>query len=426
MMADLFHRFLRIVASILVTGSLCSAAIGDEPVEPAQTGPTPLHPVVADLSRLLEVLSSNGIPVRADAPRGPLYECLSQTADPAARIFSASVYEHHLQELAGRDFSPAFSITMSNAVPRVASLAADAPAGLQPGDRIVAIDGTPTTNSTIGDAIALLRGHAATNLSLVIARDDASTATVSVARALARLPAIELSETWPRELGYARFNGFFADSATAAVALVRGWADAGFAGGILDLRGAGGDAIGDIAAFAGLFASRGSVLFSFRDAEENDLGSFKADGASRIELPLMVLVDETTHGAAEVFAAAAFDSLKGLLLVGRPTMGDPAIRSGLALSDDLVLYIATRRLVTGNGSVLDGRARVTPHLVVQRAARVDFEPPPGPDRRMRLDEEDADRALRDRVRGDAVLQRAVDVLLGLKALNIKPGALSSP
>ena len=207
---------------------------------------------------------------------------------------------------------------------------------------------------------------------------------------------------------------------------MRGWAEAGLAGGILDLRGAGGDAVGDVAAFAGLFASRGSVLFSFRDAEGNDLGSYKADGASRSELPLMVLVDETTRGAAEVFAAAAYDSLRGLLLVGRATQGDPAIRSGLALSDDLALYIATRRLVTGNGSVLDGRAGVMPHLVVQRAALTDYEPPPHPDRRIRLDEEDADRALRDRVRGDAVLQRAVDVLLGLKALNIKPGALSSP
>ncbi|MCO6401440.1 MAG: hypothetical protein J5I99_09465 [Verrucomicrobia bacterium] len=54
-----------------------------------------------------------------------------------------------------------------------------------------------------------------------------------------------------------------------------------------------------------------------------------------------------------------------------------------------------------------------------------FEPEPGPDRRAKLAEEATDRALRDRVRGDAALQRAVDVLLGLKALNIGVGSVLS-
>ncbi len=425
MTADRMPRPARIAAALCAAALLNLASAGGQPVETPPAAP-PSHPVVEDLDRLLRALASNGIPVRADTPRGPLYECLARTADPAARVLATPDYERLAQERAGRDFGVVFTVTLSNAVPCVASPAGAASAGLQAGDRILAIDGTPTTNVTLSDAIALLRGHTETGVTLRVERDDGSTATAVVARALAALPAIELAEAWPRRLGYARVNGFYAGSATAATALVRGWADAGYAGGVLDLRGAGGESIGDTAAFAGLFASPGSVLFSFRDAEENDLGSHKAAGERPLDLPLMVLVDETTHGAAEVFAAAAFDSLGGLLLVGRPTRGDPAIRSGLPLPGELVLYIATRRLVTGNGSVLDGRAGVEPHLAVERAARADYEPPPGPDRRTRLEEEDGDRALRDRVRGDAVLQRAVDVLLGLKALNIKPGAVSSP
>ena len=53
----------------------------------------------------------------------------------------------------------------------------------------------------------------------------------------------------------------------------------------------------------------------------------------------------------------------------------------------------------------------------EAVAEEEYEPDPRRDtRRKTLEQEKADRALRDRVRGDTALRRAVDVLLGLRAL----------
>lgn len=377
-------------------------------------------PLVAQVEALIAALGAHGIALADDADASALLECVARIADPAARVFTAEAYAAFMDQRAGSELQPAFRISISNAVPWVASIDAGAEVEVQPGDRLLAIQNESATNVTLGDALALLRAPGSGVLTLRVERAGAIV-TARVPRVVAPLPVIETAEVWPRDIGYARVNGFFAGRTRELVELLRAWEDKKLAGGILDLRGAGGTDLDGVAEVAAPFASPGSLLFAIRDRRNNDVDRRLAAGADRqARLPLMVLVDEGTTGAAEAFAAVATDSLRGALVIGRATAGDPLIREVIEL-DDRVVYIATRRLVTGNGFTLDGRTSAAPNvLVAARPARPDFEPEPGPDRRQRLDEEALDRVLRDRVRGDPVLQRALDVVLGLKALNIRP------
>ena len=409
-----------------VAAEVAPAAVVD--VSAPEPAPAPaLHPLAVEVNGLFTNLATHGLVFDADADRAPLYECIARTVDPAARVLSAKDHAHRLQELAGQAYAPDFRLSQTNGLPVVNAVPEGSEAGLAPGDRILTVDGAPVTNQPLPAVLRLLRGPGETNLNLTIARADGATATVTVARALLPLPLLETSEIWPRRIGYALVNGLSAGTASgeALLALLREWAAAGLAGAIIDLRGAGGDDLAGVAALAAPFASPGSLLFALRDRDENDVAAHRAPaGVAPLDLPVMLLVDETTSGAAEAWAAIATDSLRGVLVVGRATAGDPAIRAAVPLPGDLVLHIATRRLVTGNGLILDGASGVAPNLLVSaRAPRTEYEPPPdaGPDRRQTLEEEAGDRALRDRMRGDAILQRAVDVLLGLKALNIRTG-----
>jgi C-terminal processing protease CtpA/Prc len=54
-------------------------------------------------------------------------------------------------------------------------------AGLQPGECITAIDGVPTTDGTLADAVEAIRGVAGTSVRLVIERSGASV-TMDVVR----------------------------------------------------------------------------------------------------------------------------------------------------------------------------------------------------------------------------------------------------
>ena len=92
------------------------------------------------------------------------------------------------------------------------------------------------------------------------------------------------------------------------------------------------------------------------------------------------------------------------------------------LPDGEHLYLASKRLVVADGTIYNGSEGVKPDLVVAPTAvpATEYEPEPAAEGQKELSsEEKEDKLLRERVRGDETLRRAVDVLLGLKALNIR-------
>jgi hypothetical protein len=98
------------------------------------------------------------------------------------------------------------------------------------------------------------------------------------------------------------------------------------------------------------------------------------------------------------------------------------LREALTLSDGSIAMLATRKLVVANGDAYTGREAVEPDILVRAGAGY-VEPEPEPpiltDQRLVSAGEIETRQLRLRVAGDVALTRAVDVLLGLKALNIQ-------
>jgi len=178
-----------------------------------------------------------------------------------------------------------------------------------------------------------------------------------------------------------------------------------------------------VQAIASLFSAEGSFLFAFRDHDDQDLSSFKALAGGPIHPPMMVLTDRQTTGASELLAAVLSGNAQSAMLIGEPTAGDPLIREPLTLDENLVIYMASRKAVMENGTAYHADQTVTPHILVPRgAAKSSYEPEPSMSK-SKLEEEISDRMMRDRVRNDPALNRAADLLLGLKALNIqRPGA----
>ena len=110
------------------------------------------------------------------------------------------------------------------------------------------------------------------------------------------------------------------------------------------------------------------------------------------------------------------------MLIGLSTSGDPLVREVVDLPNGEHLYLASKRLVVADGTIYDGWEGVKPDLTVEPTAApaIDYEPePPEDGKKESSDEEKEDKMLRERVRGDETLRRAVDILLGLKALNIR-------
>lgn len=387
--------------------------------------PAPSNPVVRSLDEVAQILQKYNLAYDPAAAEKAVVEALVQAADPYGAVLSEDETARLREEQDGVFHVADVGLVATDGVVRVSEVKKDTPAaeaGLEEGEIVLEIDKGAVAGLRLAEVQEFLRGPAAEALLLKVEGTNGVARTVEVKRTPEQAAAIHTTEDLPMGLCYLRLNGLYERSAKDIILTLRGWAQLGRNGVVLDLRGANGMGLKSAAEVASLFAEANSMLFKFQDGQAQELEVFKATAGTPLDMPAMALVDEATSGAAEVLAAAFAGSTRGVMLIGVETAADPTIREVVQLSDGRKLYIVTKRLVTANGTVYDGREGVDPALVVDvTQVEPEFEPEEAvtSGKAVLSDEEEQHRQLRERVHRDPALQRAVDVLLGLKALNIR-------
>lgn len=227
-------------------------------------------------------------------------------------------------------------------------------------------------------------------------------------------PTLDAVELWPEGLAYLKVNAI--QSGSGAELLAHLAALTGQTGVILDLRGAGGGDLESAAALASPFRCPGDAVFMLSDVRDRAPVTYVATATLPFRAALMVLTDHDTCGAAET-VAACYRGMPGVMLIGVPTRGDANVRELLPLPDGGFLYLATHRVAPVDRPSYEGMG-VPPDITV-----TSFDPgllartePPARNRTPSA-KTLRDRELMLRVTHDAVLRRATDILLGLKAIN---------
>ena len=374
-------------------------------------------------------LSKMGITLDPETASRAMMLASVQTIDPKARIITEEAWTRMQDERSGWAITCGIRLSMSNGLPVIAAMddTLDAITNLLAGDCIIGIGTNLPERTTLPQAQAMLRTGAETNGTLLVQRDGV-TNSVDVAFTRRKLPAIETAELLPNRMGYIKVNGLFTGSGPDLVSRVRAWSETEQHGLVLDLRGAGGDDLASVTQVASLYAQGTQALFTFKDHRTNDVAAYKAQESRTVEMPLMVLIDGQTHGAAETLAAALNHVARPALLLGEPTAGDFNLREAVKLDGELV-YMVTRVLNTADGWRYNGQFGVEPDIVMGPGERSthDYDPPENLlDRRQKAPEEAEVEAVRRRVRGDGLLERAVDILTGLKTLHGGEAEVSLP
>jgi len=404
--------------SVLLAGLAASGAFA----QPASNAPGAA--MAEAVASVVDVLAKQGLAFDANAAQQAAIDAIIETADPLGHVITEADEAWMEAQEKGVFAEVNLRVAVSNGVARIVDVVPGSPAeeaGLKAGEVLEEIDKGSVAGFSLAEIGDFLRGPADEMVTLKVKDAAGESRVVEVARGPVTAPAVRISEDWPANICYLRLNGLYADSGKDVVPLIRGWAASGRDGLIFDLRGAGGADVESVTAVASAFAPAGAMLFSFRDGANQDVGVFKASAGGAVDLPAMVLVDERTTGAAEVLAAVLGGSVKGAMLIGVPSAADPMVRERVPGPAGSKLYVTTRRLVVADGTVYDGRDGVHPDVVVDMnmGDAADYEQGAVPRGDDISDEEKEHTMLRQRVRGDASLQRAVDVLLGLKALDIR-------
>jgi carboxyl-terminal processing protease len=268
---------------------------------------------------------------------------------PAGDIGVDLTRQYYLRVIAVRDQSPA------------------AKAGLRTGDFVRIIDRQPTREMSVWEGVRKLRGAPGTTVSLTIIRGNAADPHVLTLTREA-LPPVPLT-TKMAVPGIAAIRvAEFTDRTPAALqALVAQAQKNGAKALVLDLRNASRGSLAAGVATARLFIASGTIATQdTRGGSRQTITAAAGDGS--VTLPLAVLIDIGTTGAAEVFAAALAGP-KRAELIGERTGGRAALQRLFKLPDGSGLWMSYAWYLTSAGNPIHERG-LQPDVAVEQP---DFE-----------------------------------------------------
>ena len=279
----------------------------------------------------------NGLADNLDADSGFLppnmasaYEA-NQPAGPADIGVELS-RQYYLRVVSVRDGSPA------------------AKAGMRSGDFIRAIDKRSTKDISVYEGDRLLHGQPGTKVSLLVIRGNAAEPhDVALTRERGATPPELTSKMADPMTGYVHILEFSKRSPVQIKQAIDALAKTGATRYVIDLRGATRGDLDDAVAAARLFVKMGTLVVRESKGNKETVAAQAGDGA--IGAPVVLLVDQSTARAGEVFAAA-LDGNKRAEMIGEHTVGSAARQRLVKLPDGSAMLLSYMRYLLPNGNAI--------------------------------------------------------------------------
>lgn len=228
-----------------------------------------------------------------------------------------------------------------------------AKAGLRTGDYVRLIGDTATREMSVFDGMRRLRGAPGTKVSLTIIRGNTNDPHV-VELTREAVPTVDVSHRAAAPgVGLLRVAAFTPRTAAQARAAVTELTRAGAAKLIVDIRRTSGGSNDAGVALARLFVGKGTLTRrEARGSEAVIIDAAAGDGS--ITMPVTILADNGTSGAAEIFAAALLGN-KRAEMIGEHTIGRAGEQKLVKLPDGTGLWLTSAKYLTPSGEPLHGK-----------------------------------------------------------------------
>ena len=229
-------------------------------------------------------------------------------------------------------------------------------AGVERGDRIVAVGDSATTGWDVSRASAALTGVPGSDVRVTFQRGpDGGRYSRRFTRAVIHPPAVPFVAMLPGSVGYLPLQRFSDQSASDVAAALNQLRNAGARRLVLDLRGNPGGDLEQAAQLAGLFVGPGRPVVRvqyrrFADTLEAQQGPMLAPN-----LPMAVLVDSQSASASEIVAGALQDYDRALV-VGTTSFGKGLVQGVYRLQDGWVLRLTSGHWYTPSGRLIQKTA----------------------------------------------------------------------
>ena len=236
-----------------------------------------------------------------------------------------------------------------------------AEAGLAGGDRILEIDGHAVTEEkTPEEAGTLLQGPEGTEIDLKVQTKDQAPRRVTVLRKSFDIPSVEDVKYLPvsdqRKIGFFKINAFQKTTVDEVRQTLARFNRGGLDCLIIDLRNNPGGLLDKAVELSDLFLDSGTIVRTKgRSSDQTET----AHSGVLCRVPLVLLLDENSASAAEIFAGAIQENGRGIV-VGTPSFGKGTVQVIIQLagarSDRLLagLRLTTEKFYSPRGRSYSG------------------------------------------------------------------------
>jgi carboxyl-terminal processing protease len=279
---------------------------------------------------------------------------LIDALDPYSSFYSKTQYEALQKRRAAGTAGAGMILSKRASVIFVVSVQKGGPAeaaGIRPGDYVMALDGLGVEDKSIMEAESILRGAPDSKLKISVFR-GARTKPVDIE--IVRkpdVPAAPVSRMLDGSIGALQVPSLAGSIVTEIRIKLKTLMSAGAQKLILDLRDCADGDTRNGAELANLFLKDGVIYYcqNRRGERTKEVSAVPAQFVT--DMPMVVLINESTAGAAEV-AAGALKDQKRAVLVGEKSFGIGSVQDQIGLKSGAVLFLSTAKIFTPDGKMI--------------------------------------------------------------------------
>ena len=285
--------------------------------------------------------------------------------DPYASFLDQEQYSLEQEDIRGFFGGIGAEVGIRDGMMTVLSPMPDTPAeeaGVKPGDVILEVDGESIRDMSLLEVVRLIRGEKGTTVTLLIRHlRDRVAVSIEIERDIINLESISLLMQ-VGGIGHLRISGFTGTTGTELAEALERFERSKGKGLVVDLRNNPGGLVSSVVDVASQFIGDGLVLYQV-DANGDRRNWGVKSGGKALDIPMVVLVNEFSASASEVFSGAIIDNDRGKI-IGRTTFGKGSVNNVWPLNDGSGIIFTTARWFTPKGSLIEGEG-IPPDVVLK-------------------------------------------------------------
>ena len=299
-----------------------------------------------------------------------------QSLDPYSAYMSPDLFKSMQTESRGEFGGLGIEIGMEAGVVKVIAPIADTPAekaGIKAGDYIVRINKEQVQGKTLMEAVKLMRGPVGSSIELTVRRKDVKNSlTFNVQRQIIEVRSVESKILGiNKNIGYIKLKSFNENSDKQFIKKIRNYEKQKLIGYIVDLRNNPGGLLNQAVTITDFFLEEGEIV-STKGRRISETRKFFARAGDGIKgKPLIVLINNGSASASEIFAGALKDHKRAIIL-GENSYGKGSVQSIIPLKNGGGIRLTISKYYLPSGKSIS-EVGVSPDILVKEQNRFEFD-----------------------------------------------------